>query len=72
MKMQLRRQDRKRFELEIIRPKPIFSNLAEPRRLFRKILECLTKNIGSIHLPVGPLKKAYPDILSSEILRPPL
>ena len=70
MKMELRGQDRNRFESRIFSPQPIFSNVADPRGLFRKIFEFLPKDIGSIHRPIGPLQRVHPEILSAEVLRP--
>ena len=69
MKMELRGQDRNRFQLKIFSPQPIFSKVADPGGLFRKIFECLPKDIGSIHHPIGPLQRDYPEILSAEVLR---
>ncbi len=70
MKMELRGQDRNRFKSRIFSPQPIFSNVADPGGLFCKIFECLLKDIGSIHRPIGPLQRAHPKILSAEVLRP--
>jgi hypothetical protein len=70
MKMKLRRHDRNRFELEIIKLETIFSSWADPERLFRQTLECLPEDIGSIPLSIGHLPIAHREILPGEILHP--
>lgn len=68
MKMELRGQDRNRLELEIINLETIISNWADPGRLFRQTLGCLSEEIGLIPLSIGHIQIARPEILPGEIL----